>query len=402
MNQPTHAVPVMEPPSPLRNTRLMSGIGQALSIKHNNLVYDLRATGRDVVTLSLGEAFFDLPLPNFDELITTGLHHYSHSRGLPELRRSLAKYYDAQFGVPVDADHELLVTAGSKAAIYMVLLAILEADDEVILLEPFWLSYPEQVRLCGGTPVMVPHDVRVSDLAGYVTPRTRAIVINNPNNPTGHVYTEAELRDLHELADRHGLLLISDEAYNEFIPPDQAFQAIGSLDPEKRHTVTVNSMSKNYGVSGWRIGYLIAHRTLVDQVLKINQHLVTCAPTILSAYLAENFDRILDITRPQIQRTVRMRQEVEGWLTERGIRTLPGTATFYLFASLGGSSLSSTEFATRLLEESDVSVVAGIAYGASCDRHIRISVGTESPDRVARGVAAIDDLIRATTPARER
>jgi aspartate aminotransferase/aminotransferase len=238
----------------------------------------------------------------------------------------------------------------------------------------------------------------VFDLGAYVTPRTRAIVINNPNNPSGWVYTDAQLEFVHELADRHGLLVIADEAYNEFVPPDAPFRACGAFDPELRHTVTVNSMSKNYGVSGWRVGYVIAHRTLIDQVLKINQHLITCAPTILSWYLARHFDDILEITRPQIRRVVALRQDVDSQLAAAGIETLPGSASFYLFASLGRSTLDSTEFSTRLLAASAVSVVPGIAYGVSCDRYIRVSVGTETPERVATGIAAIRDLIDATSP----
>lgn len=382
--------------SPIRPSSLVDNAAQALSIKYNNLVYELSAAGQDIITLSLGEAFFDLPLPRFDDLAGHGLHHYSHSRGLPELRQRLAGYW-ADFDLPVDPDTEIVVTAGSKVAIYMVLLALLEPGDEVIVPEPFWLSYPEQVRLCRGVPVLVPHDVSVFDFGRYVTPRTRAIVINNPNNPSGRVHTDAELEFVHDLADARGLVVIADEAYHEFVPSETPFRACGSFDPELRHTVTVNSMSKNYGVSGWRVGYVIAHRTLIDQVLKINQHLITCAPTILSWYLAEHFDDILDITRPQIRRVVDLRREVAGQLADIGIETLPGSATFYLFASLGRSTLDSMEFATRLLRESAVSVVAGIAYGESCDRHIRISVGTESPYRVARGIAEIRNLIDATS-----
>ncbi|TDP92857.1 pyridoxal phosphate-dependent aminotransferase [Labedaea rhizosphaerae] len=392
--------------SPMHGSTLMDRVGQALSIKHNNLVYEMRAAGRDVITLSLGEAFFDLKVPTFGDLEGagadggggTGLHHYSHSRGLPELRAKLAGYYQDKFQVPVDPDREIIVTAGSKVAIYMVLLATLEPGDEVIIPEPFWLSYPEQVRLCRGVPVMVPQDVSIYDLHRYVTPRTRALIINNPNNPSGRVYSEAELAALHDLVHDNGMLLIADEAYNEFVPPGQPFRSCGAFDPDKEHTVTVNSMSKNYGISGWRIGYVLSHPRLMDAVLKINQHLITCAPTILCRYVAEHFDDILEHTRPQIQRVVALRNEVAGQLDALGVRTLPGSASFYLFASLGTSMLDSTAFADRLLRDSGVSVVAGLAYGESCDRYVRISVGTESPERVARGIAAVRDLIDATSP----
>jgi aspartate/methionine/tyrosine aminotransferase len=384
--------------SPVRTSALISELPQALSIKYNNAVYEMRSAGHDIITLSLGEAFFDIPTPDFSTLPAGPLHHYSHSRGLPELRARLGKYYQDEFGVPADPDHEIMVTAGSKAAIYMVLLAVVEPGDEVLIPEPFWLSYPEQVRLCRGVPVMVPHHTSVFDLGAYVTPRTRALIVNNPNNPSGRVYTAEELAYLHRLVAANGMLLIADEAYNEFVPRGTDLIACGAMDPDKEHTVTINSMSKNYGISGWRIGYVIAHRDLVDQVLKINQHLVTCAPTILSYYLAEHFDALIEITRPQIQRVVDLRNEVAGWLAAAGIDALPGTGSFYLFASLGRSSLDSAAFTDRLLRESAVAVVPGIAYGPSCDRHIRISVGTESPARVARGVAAVRDLIAATSP----
>jgi aspartate/methionine/tyrosine aminotransferase len=379
-----------------RPSRLMDRIDQAISIKYNNLVYELKATGHDIITLSLGEAFFDIPAPDFGGFDVAELHHYSHSRGIPELRRRLAKYYEDRFGPSVDPDQEMIITAGSKAAIYMTLLAVLEPGDEVVIPEPFWLSYPAHVRLCRGEPVMVPHQESLFDLERHVTARTRAIIINNPNNPTGRVYTAAELDHLHALADRRGLLLLVDEAYNEFVVPGTAFVSAAVGDPDRLHTVTINSMSKNFGISGWRIGYLIAHRQLIDEVLKLNQHLVTCAPTILANYLASRFDELIERTRPQIQRTVAMRNTAAGWLAEEGIDTLPGEATFYLFGSLGESGLGSDAFATRLLRERGVCVVPGIAYGESCDRHIRISVGTESPERTRRGIAAIRSLIDTT------
>jgi aspartate/methionine/tyrosine aminotransferase len=384
------------PDRAIRTNQLMDNVGQAVSIKYNNLVYELKAAGQDIITLSLGEAFFDIPQPNFDDLSAAGIHHYSHSRGVPELRHRLAKYYENLLGVGVDPEHELLITAGSKAAIFMVLLATIEPGDEVVVLEPFWLSYPEQVRLCGGRPVMVPHSTPIAELDRYLTARTRAIIVNNPNNPSGHVFTAAELRSLHDIAHRNNILLLADETYNEFVTSEHEFVACGTLDPDKRHTVVVNSMSKNYGISGWRIGYVIAHKQLVDQVLKINQHVITCAPTILSCYLAEHFDELIEHTRPQIQRTVRIRNKMAGLLADRGIDVLPGSSTFYLFASLGDSTLTSTEFANRLLRESSVSVVPGIAYGASCDHHIRISVGAEPEDRTTYGIDAVKRLIDQT------
>jgi len=373
----------------------LGDVVEALSIRYNNRVYEMRSRGEDVIVLSLGEAFFDIPLFDFAEMPMPDGYHYSHSRGLPALRRRLADFYAHRYGVPVDPETEIVVTAGSKIAIHMSLMAILGPGDEAMVLEPAWVSYSEQVRLCHGVPVMVPCETSIFDLGGFVTPRTRAIIVNNPNNPSGKVLSREELEHLHRLAEEHGVFLLADEAYSEFVP-DGGFVSCGVMDPEKRHTIICNSMSKNYGMSGWRIGYAITGRRLADEVLKINQHLVTCPPTILQHYLERHFHRVLEITAPQIADVVARRRELGDFIEELGMRCLPGEATFYLFLSIAGSSLSSDEFCTRLLEEHRVSAVPGIGYGRSCDRFVRVGVGTESMERMKHGIALIHQLIQET------
>ncbi|HEV2735360.1 MAG TPA: aminotransferase class I/II-fold pyridoxal phosphate-dependent enzyme, partial [Longimicrobiaceae bacterium] len=368
----------------------------AVSIRYNNLVYEMKSRGEDVIVLSLGEAFFDIPLFSFGDLPIPEGYHYSHSRGIPALRRRLAAYYGNHYRVPVDPEAELIVTAGSKIAIHMSLMAILSPGDEVLVLEPAWVSYTEQVKLCHATPVMVPHDRSIFQLGECLTRRTRAIIVNNPNNPSVKLLSREELEHLHDLADRHGLFLLSDEAYSEFVL-DDSFLSCGVLDPEKKHTIVCNSMSKNYGMSGWRIGYVIGSRALIDEVLKINQHLVTCPATILQHYLERHFDEVLEITKPQIADVVRRRRELARFMDELGMSYLPGDSTFYFFVSIAPSGLSSDEFCTRLLTEHHVSTVPGIGYGASCDRFIRVSVGAESMDRSREGIRRVHRLIAETS-----
>ncbi|MER7759603.1 pyridoxal phosphate-dependent aminotransferase [Streptomyces sp. NPDC097619] len=379
----------------LRPSALVQSIGEAASIKQNNLVYALQADGADIITLSLGEAFFDVPVPSFEEL-TSAAHHYSHTRGVPLLRQKLAKYHEDCSGVPVDADRQIMVTAGSKSAVFMTLAAVLEPGDEVIIPEPLWVSYPDQVRLCRGVPVALPWHAGIEDIAARITPRTRAVIVNNPHNPTGRRLTDAELRSLHALAEEHGLLLVADEVYSEFTPEGAPFVSAAAFDPELRHTVICNSMSKNFGISGWRVGYVIAHERLVRELAKLQQHLVTCAPTILCQYLAENFEQVLAHTRPQIRAVVERRNRVAAAFAARGVRSMPGDSTFYLFPSLAPSRLGSAEFAEVLLRRHRVSAVAGISYGESCDGFLRVSVGAEPEDRLLRGVTAICDLIDET------
>lgn len=374
----------------------MSDVGEALSVKHNNHVYELQDAGHDITVLSLGEAFFDVPLFSFDSLPHPALYHYSHSRGLPEFRNKLAGYYQSQYGVSVDPTIEMMVTAGSKIVIYMALMAILDPGDEVVIHEPAWVSYVDQVKLCRGIPVTVPYHVDVLELDQYITPRTKAIILNYPNNPCGRTLSKDEWDQLHQIAERNNLYLISDEAYSDFVPADETFVSCGVGDPTKQHSIICNSMSKNYGISGWRIGYVITNSSLIQEMLKINQHLITCPPTILCHYVSEHFDELGRVTKPQIQELLQGRMGIMTYLDSLGMSYLPGTATFYFFISINGSSLGSMDFCERLLSEYRISAVPGIGYGDSCDGFVRVSIGTESMERTRRGIDAINELVRQT------
>lgn len=376
--------------------RHVQDVIEAMSIKYNNRVYEKRSRGEDVIALSFGEASFDIPLFRFDDLPMPALYHYSHSRGIPELRALLAEYYGSRYGVPVDPATEIVVTAGSKIALHMAFMAILAPGDEVLIQEPAWVSYPEQVRLCHGRPVRIPYDVEIADYRRFVTDRTRAIVVNNPNNPTGRLVTEREWRELHRIAQEHDCFLISDEAYSDYVLDPRDFVSAAAHDPAKAHTIVCNTLSKNYGMSGWRIGYVITNEELLFEILKVNQHLVTCPATVLEMYIARHFHEVLGITAPQIRDVVVKRAAVARMLDEAGLRHLPGEGTFYLFVSIQGSRLGSEEFCTRLLEEGGVSTVPGIGYGHSCDHFIRLSVGSESMERIRRGVERITAMLRET------
>jgi aminotransferase len=382
-----------------RPSRYVQKIIEAKSIKYNNRVYERTRRGEDTIVLSLGEAHFDIPLFRFDDLPMPALYHYSDSRGIPELRALLADYYGTRFGVTVDPATEIIVTAGSKIALHMAFMAILDPGDEVIIHEPAWVSYPEQVRLCHGLPVRLPYDTTVAEYGKFITSRTRAIVVNNPNNPTGRLLTRDEWEQLHQLAARHDLFIVSDEAYSDYVLEPRDFISAATFDPAKAHTIVCNTLSKNYGMSGWRVGYVITNEDLLYQILKVNQHLITCPATILEWYMVRHVHDVLDITAPQIRDVVMKRREVARMLDEAGLQYLPGDGTFYLFVSIGESALGSEEFCTQLLEERGVCAVPGIGYGESCDRFIRLSVGSESLERIRIGVERIAQLARETAVA---
>jgi len=370
---------------------------EAISITFNNMVYEMKRKGEDVITLSLGEAFFDIPLMSFDDLPFPAIYHYSHSRGVPELRECLAKYFMEHYEVSFDPETENIVTAGSKIAIHMTMMAILNPGDEALFPEPAWVSYPEQVKLCHGVPVQIPYDVEVFDYERYVTNRTKIIIINNPHNPTGKIYSLEELTFLCKLAEKYNLFILSDEAYSDFVLDPAEFTSIGNLDSEKNRLIICNSISKNYGMSGWRLGYVITNAALIQQLIKLNQHMITCPPTILQYYIAKYFFDIIKITTPQIQDVVKRRNELSQYMKEIRLTALPGTSTFYHFVSIGESSLDSQEFCTKLLLEHKIATVPGIGYGKSCDRFIRVSVGAEPQERNKLGLDAIKKLIVETT-----
>ncbi len=377
-------------------SRIAAESRQAMSIKFNTMVYELQQRGKKILIMSLGEAFFDIPLFPMNDLPYPEVNHYSHSRGLPELRRQLQEYSASEYDFQFDNQTEIIVTAGSKIAVYMTLMSILNPGDEVVYSEPAWVSYPEQIKLCYGVPVGIPYDKPVCDYEAYVTPRTRAIIINNPHNPRGYVFTESELSDLLSLAEKYDLWLLCDEAYSDFLI-DGSFISLGRIDRQKRRAVVFNSMSKNYGISGWRIGYVVANANLIENILKVNQHLITCPATILEHYLARHFHDLLEITKPQIRDVVCKRNRLAEYMGKIGLSYLPGTATFYFFVSIRPSRLGSEEFCTRLLQEELISVVPGIGYGKSCSRFIRVSVGTASMEENMYGLRKIKDLIERTS-----
>ena len=369
---------------------------QAMSIKYNNLVYDLKRKGVKVIVLSLGEAFFDIPLYPMDDLPYPAIYHYSHSRGIPELREKICDYYNRQFGVQIEPEKEIIVTAGSKAAIHFSMMSVLNPGDEVIMHEPTWVSYPEQVKLCYAKPVQMPYTDTILDYEKYITDKTKMIVINNPHNPRGKVFTKSELQYLCDLAKANDLYILSDEAYSDFLV-DEKFYSLGLFDHEKSNIIVCNSISKNFGISGWRIGYVFTNEDLINQILKVNQHLITCPATILEYYMAKHFDKIIEITYPQIAAVVRTRRKIAHYMDEIGLHYLPGNATFYFFVSIAPSKLTSEEFCTRLLMEDHISTVPGIGYGQSCDAFIRVSVGTETIDDIKYGISKIKQLLDKTS-----
>ena len=377
---------------PLLNEKVKS-IPEALSISINQIVYDKKSKGEKVFTYSLGEAFFDIPFFGIDQNSFKVGYHYSNSMGLESLRKKIANLYKKQYGAEVNFSNEILISAGSKVIIYMLLDLVLCPGDQVLVPEPAWLSYKEHIKLLGGVHVPIPYNKKICDWEEYITNKTKVLIINNPNNPSGQLYSKAELEFLLKLAQKHNFFILSDEAYSDFLTHDKKFISLASLDKTKENSLIVNSLSKNMGMSGWRVGYTIAHSQIIKQLLKLNQHLITCAPTILQDYMAKNFDQILSYTLPQARVIAEKRLKVQHILDSLDIKSLNGVGTFYFLLNVSDFKGSTEELVYELLLNHNIAVVPGVAYGESTKNFIRFGIGVENLEDIENSLRVIKSYL---------
>lgn len=372
--------------------RTVTDISEALSIYINQIVYSEKRKGIDIITMSLGEAFFDIPQFSFSEIDFVKGYHYSDSMGLPELRIKILNYYNNYYGTSIDGIQNILVSSGSKAIIYMIMRLAVNHGDEVLIHEPAWLSYQEQAKLAGGIPRFIPYDCDIDDFEKYFTENTKMLVLNNPNNPAGWIYSREKLKKIYQLCCARGVFILMDEAYSDFIGGDESFTSLASIARDLKGIFIVNSLSKNMGMSGWRIGYVIAEQDMIRQLLKLNQHIITCAPTVLQMYMARYFDDIIAITLPQVGEVVKKRERMLRYIDEIGLKHLPGESTFYIFVDVRGLEVSTLDFCLYLLFKYGIATVPGGAYGESTDRFIRVGIGAESEERLKKALDIIKSV----------
>jgi aspartate aminotransferase len=341
----------------------------------------LKSQGLDILSFSAGEPDFATP-PHIVEAASrsmqSGFTHYVSSRGIPELLESIASDLHARIGVELDPQKEIIVTTGSKMAIYITLVGLLNPGDEVLILDPSWISYDPMTRLASGKPVHVPLDWRkgfsvTGDLDQHVTSRTKAIILNSPNNPTGHVMSRAELEIIADLADRHDLFVISDEIYDRITYGDSSTSP-ASLPGLRARTLITNGFSKAYAMTGWRLGYVAGNKDLIAQILLVQQHVVTCGASFAEVAAAAALRGPQDCVQDMVEEYRRRRE-----LMVRGLNELPGVTcampegAFYAFPRFEGLAFSSQQVADRLLDECLISTTPGIAFGSVGEGHLRFS-----------------------------
>lgn len=363
----------------------------------------LQQQGVNVVNLGGGDPDFDTPRHIVDagvEAIRGGQTHYVASQGIPAFRKAIAEKLSRENGLSYDPDREIVATASGKLALYIALESLLDPRDEVLYLEPAWVSYRPLIELIGGCPVAVslsPADnfaVRSTLLERKITPRTKAILINSPNNPTGRVLGPEELQVIREVALKHDLWVISDEIYEHLVYDGHRHVSIATLPEMRDRTVVVNGMSKAYAMTGWRIGYLAAPSVLSEQILKVQQHVVTCAASFGQIAATEALQGPQDCVKTMRQEYDKRRRRIAEALNSiPGVRCPLPEGAFYFFPEVDYKDYDSWQIAEYLISEAHVAVTPGQAFGEAARKNIRLTYATsmanllEAVERMRRALA---------------
>lgn len=348
--------------------------------------FDIAATMADVISLGIGEPDFVTP----DVIrqagmasLTRGETRYTSNSGIRELRQAIVNKWAQMYGVEYDPETETLVTVGGSEALYLALTAILNPGDEVLIPEPCFVSYEAEVVFAGGTPIPIATHVETefqvtgAQLEAAVTPRTKAILINYPNNPTGAVLTPAYKAEVAAVAAKHDLLVISDEIYDRLVYAD-GHTTFSGLPGMRDRTIIIGGFSKDYAMTGWRLGFALGPADILSAMRKIHQY------TIMSASTTAQVAAITALTDPAAEEAVHQMREsydlrrklILGGLRSIGLPAFEPRGAFYVFPDIRISGMNSDEFAMTLLEEESVACIPGPAFGLGGEGYVRMCYAT--------------------------
>jgi aminotransferase len=360
--------------------------------------FDIVATMDDVISLGIGEPDFTTPQHILDAGIRSlqaGETHYTSNAGIYELRAAISEHLERLYGVRYNPQDEIVVTVGVSEALYLAMNAVIEPGDEVIIPTPCFVSYQAEVTLAGGVPVEVPSRVednfqlRPETLEAAITPRTKAIFIGYPNNPTGAVASREVLLEVARIAEEHDLVVISDEIYDRLVYGVEHV-CFAALPGMKERTITLGGFSKNYAMTGWRVGYACAPADLLQGLLRIHQYTIMSAPTMSQVAALEALKHGEDDGEEMRAEYNRRRELIVNGLNDLGLPTFEPKGAFYAFPSIAPTGMDGETFSMKLLEEEKVAVVPGSAFGAGGEGFVRCSYATayekieEALERIAR------------------
>ena len=366
--------------------------------------FDIVSEMKDAISLGVGEPDFDTPWHIRDEGIYSlekGRTFYTSNAGLKELKQEISRYLYRRFDVSYNPDSEIMVTVGGSEAIDIAMRAMLDPGDEVLIPQPSYVSYVPCARLAGGVPVIIELEEKdqfkltAEKLREKITDRTKILVLPFPNNPTGAIMDREDLQAIAEIVLEKDLFVISDEIYSE-LTYSGTHVTIASLPEMRDRTVLINGFSKSYAMTGWRLGYAAAPHMILEQMLKIHQYAIMCAPTT-SQYAAVSALRDGDKDVEYMRESYNQRRRfVLNAFQEMGLDCFEPLGAFYTFPSIKRFGITSDEFANRFLREEKVAVVPGTAFGACGEGFLRVSYAYSLKDlkealgRMARFVGRLD------------
>jgi aspartate/methionine/tyrosine aminotransferase len=381
-------------------------IRSSLSLASMQRVRELRASGVSVIDFG---SKFDTPA-HIKEAAIRYLEQpqaalYADPRGIPEFRAAITRKLARVNDMVIDPDTEISVSPGGKAGLVATLLAIVDAGDEVLLEDPGWLSFDPMIRLAGATPVPFPirpeNDFRLdpADLTSRITPRTRAIVLCSPHNPTGAVLSRETMDAIARIAIEHDLWVVMDEAYEHFLFDGNKHISIATLDGMRERTISVQTASKTYNMFGWRVGWVVAAPAVSERIRMVLSHLSTCVTSFAQAGAAAALDG------PYAQGTLTIEDISRNYQAQRdvlvaGLRAIPGVrctmpaGAYFAFPDIRSFGLSSDEFASRLLANARVSGLSGAVFGGMGEGHIRFVFNAPVPE-IEEGVSRLQRYLKS-------
>jgi aspartate aminotransferase len=387
--------------------KLAARVGQvppSLTLAISAKAKALKADGIDVCSFSAGEPDFDTPAhikAAANKALEEGKTKYGPAAGEPKLRDAIARKLRDDNGLCYNAEN-VIITNGGKHSLFNLMLALIEAGDEVIIPAPYWLSYPEMVKLAEGTPVIVPteattgYKITPEQLRSAITPKTKLFVLNSPSNPTGMVYTPAEIKALAEVVVEKDILVVSDEIYEKILYDGAEHLSIGAVGPEIfDRTIISNGFAKAYSMTGWRLGYLAGPIPLIKATTTIQSHSTSNVCTFAQYGAIAALESSQDCVEEMCQAFAK-RREV---MLER-LNAIPGLTcpkpdgAFYMFPDISKTGMKSLEFCDALLESQQVAVIPGIAFGA--DECIRLSYATDMAS-IEKGMERLEKFVREKT-----
>ena len=380
----------------------ISSIANSIESSLIRSLFNKAKTMEDVVDFTLGDPDVQPHQAIKDaacDAIQKGKTRYSQNAGLLDLRKTISDYYVRSEGYFYDPQTEIMVSVGAMEGLYLAFLSMLNEGDEVIIPAPYYVNYVQMVQMCHAVPVIVdkpadePLSFNVEDIEKAITERTKIIIINTPSNPSGKLIPERKIQGIAALAKKYDLTVIADEVYKKLIYGDIPFKSIVAIDGMRERTVLINSLSKEFCMTGYRLGYVLAPAELIATMTKLQENVAACAPLPSQYAGIEALSGRDDYSKNMVDVFTERRD-----ILFNGLKDLPlvkcflPEATFYMMVDISQTGMKSIEFAHTLLEKAHVAVVPAIAYGKSYDNYVRIAF-TIDKERIQEGVRRIAEFV---------